>query len=343
MNEFGITNKGPLLYSDFFDIYGNKVCQIPLNEIDDFKKQFKALIDVLKRYDQLYKPGFTNIKDELCVSFSKWCEINEIPLVAKVYGPPFTAFGYGYFDETPAAYILKFLDYKTLSAFIEITHLITFPDGIDILCRKIADCLTNLKLGTEVKNIKRGDKITIETQYETLEFDKLIITTPLDETVYFMDSTEEEKRLFSKIENTYYNVFAYSVRNIPKVSGYIPYNFTSDRINHVMVWYYRWQDMLQNDLITVYSLCKKEDSPKKCKEIMEEDLKRLGIEVDNLLIQKRWKYFPHVKGEEIKKGFYKDLDKLQMNNNTIYAGELLDFSNIEHCSQFSKYIVDKYF
>lgn len=343
MNEFGIINEGPLLYSDFFDIYGNKVCQIPLNEIEDFKKQFKALKGILKRYDKLYEPGFSNINDDLCVSFSEWCAINEIPLVAKVYGPPFTSFGYGYLDEIPAAYVLKFLDYKTLSAFIDITHLITFTHGIDILCKKIADCITNLKLGIEIKNIKRDNKIIVETQYETLEFDKLIITTPLDETVNFMDSTDDEKRLFSKIQNTYFNVFAYSIRNIPKVSGYIPYNFTSDRIGHIMVWYYRWQDSFQNDLITVYSLCKKEDSPNKCKNIMEEDLKRLGIAYDNLLMQKRWKYFPHVNCQDLKNGFYKDLDNLQMKKNTIYAGELLEFSNLEHCSQFSKYIVDKYF
>lgn len=343
MNEFGIINKGPLLYSDFFDIYGNKVSQVPLNEINDFRKQFKTLMDILKKYDKLYEPGFSNISEELCISFSEWCANNEIPLATKVYGPPFTSFGYGYLDEIPAAYVLKFLDYKTLLAFIDITHLITFPDGIDVLCKKIADCLTGLKLGIKIKKIVRENKIKVETQYETMEFDKLIVTTPLDETVAFMDSTDEEKRLFSKIQNTYFNVFAYSISKIPKVSGYIPYNFTSDRVGHIMVWYYRFQDTYDNDLITVYSLCRKEDSPSKCKKIMDEDLKRLGIVADNLLMQRRWKYFPHVSSEDLRNGFYKDLDKLQMKKNTIYAGEILDFSNLEHCSCFSKYIVDTYF
>lgn len=239
--------------------------------------------------------------------------------------------------------MLKFLDYKTLLAFIEITHLITFPEGIDILCRKIADCIKSLKLGVNVKNIKRGNRITVETQYETLEFDKLIITTPLDETSEFMDINEDEKELFSKIRNMYFNVFAYSLKNVPKVSGYIPYNFTRERQGHIMVWYYRWQDMGSNDLITVYSMCQKEDSPAKCKKIMDEDLNRLGIKIENFLMYRRWKYFPHVGCDDLKNGFYKKLDALQMNNNTIYAGELLDFSNIEHCSQYSKYIVNKYF
>lgn len=343
MKEFGITNNGPLLYRDFFDIEGNKVCQIPLDQIEDFKKQFKTLTNVLKKYDKLYEPGLTNISDDLCLPFSKWCENNDIPLVTKVYAPPFTAFGYGYLDEIPAAYVLKFLDYKTLSAFIEITHLITFTDGIDILCKKLADCIANLRLSTQVKKIRRENKITIETQYEILTFDKLIITSPLDETANFMDLTDYEKRLFSKIINNYFNVFAYSVKDIPKVSGYIPFNFTSDRIGHAMVWYYRWQDISSNDLVTVYSLCKKEDLENKCKDIMERDLKRLGIKVGNLLIHKRWKYFPHVSGDDLKKGFYNRLNELQMKNNTLYAGELMDFSNIEHCSQFSKYLINKYF
>lgn len=343
MKEFNILNKGPLLYSDFFDINGNKICQIPLNQIENFKMQYKKLINILKKYDKLYEPGMLNVDDSLCVPFKKWCEINCIPLVEKIYTPPFTAFGYGFIDEIPAAYVLKFLDYKTLLAFIEITHLITFPEGIDILCRKIADCIKSLKLGVNVKNIKRGNRITVETQYETLEFDKLIITTPLDETSEFMDINEDEKELFSKIRNMYFNVFAYSLKNVPKVSGYIPYNFTRERQGHIMVWYYRWQDMGSNDLITVYSMCQKEDSPAKCKKIMDEDLNRLGIKIENFLMYRRWKYFPHVGCDDLKNGFYKKLDALQMNNNTIYAGELLDFSNIEHCSQYSKYIVNKYF
>ena len=110
-----------------------------------------------------------------------------------------------------------------------------------------------------------------------------------------------------------------------------------------MVWYYRWQDMKKNDLITVYSLCNKEDSYKKSKSIMEDDLKRLGIEVENLYMHKRWKYFPHVSGEDLKNGFYKELSEQQMKNNTLYGGELLDFANLEHCTKFSKYLANKYF
>ena len=185
------------------------------------------LIKILNKYHTLYEPGFKNISEDLCEPFKKWCEINEISLVEKVYAPPFTGFGYGYLDEVPAAYVLKFLDYKTLSAFIEITHLITFPDGIDILCKKLSDLVPNLKLSTEVKNIKRGNTITITTPYETLEFDKLIITSPLDEMKNYMDLSCDEERLFSKILYTYYNVFAYTVKDIPKVSGYIPDNFCS--------------------------------------------------------------------------------------------------------------------
>lgn len=343
MKELKITNKGPLIYGDFFDINGKKTYQIPLNEIKDFKKQYKILINILNRYDKLYEPGLTNISDDLCLPFSKWCEINNISLVSKVYEPPFTAFGYGYINEVPAAYVLKFLDYKTLSAFIDITHLTTFPEGIDVLCKKMADMVPNLKLGIQVKNIKRNNSVIIVTQYETLTFDKIIITTPLDETEGFLDLTQQEKNLFSKIIYSYYNVFAYSLKNIPNVSGYIPYNFNADRIRHAMVWYYRWQDIPNNDLVTIYSLCKKNDSSEKCKNVIEEDLKNLGIEIDNLLVHKRWKHFPHVTGEDLKKGFYNELNKLQMENNTLYAGELLDFSNIEHCAQYSKYIVDKYF
>lgn len=69
MKEFNILNKGPLLYSDFFDINGNKICQIPLNQIENFKMQYKKLINILKKYDKLYEPGMLNVDDSLCVPF----------------------------------------------------------------------------------------------------------------------------------------------------------------------------------------------------------------------------------------------------------------------------------
>ena len=60
-----------------------------------------------------------NLKD-LALPFKQFCEMNGVPLVQKIWIGPFTSFGYGYFDEIPAAYVLKYLDYQTCMNFVKV-------------------------------------------------------------------------------------------------------------------------------------------------------------------------------------------------------------------------------
>ena len=138
MNDIGINNEGPVLYRGFYNYNAKKIQQIKRSDIPEFKKQFKRLPQILKEYEAVLEPGFKNIDKRLCVPFSKWCEDNDIPLMKNVYNQPITGFGYGYVEEVPAAYVLKFLDYKTLQNFIKIIHLITWVDGAQNLWEKLA-------------------------------------------------------------------------------------------------------------------------------------------------------------------------------------------------------------
>ena len=158
-----------------------------------------------------------------------------------------------------------------------------------------------------------------------------------------MDTSQKEKDLFKNIKYTKFNVFAYSIEGLPKVSGYIPHYLPSNMPGHVLVWYYRWQDMAYNDLITVYALGNDEIDESKCKAIVEEDLRRLGAKINRLHIHKSWKYFPHVDSETMAEGFYDKLEHLQSVNNTYYGGEIMSFSSIEQCIAYSKYLVNKFF
>ena len=53
-----------------------------------------------------------NLKD-LALPFRDFCKLNGVELVQDIWIGPFTAFGYGYFDEIPAGYVLKYLDFQT--------------------------------------------------------------------------------------------------------------------------------------------------------------------------------------------------------------------------------------
>lgn len=342
MKDLKIKNGGPVLYRGFYDCDGKKVQQIKRNDSEEFRKQYKKLPHILEEYKGILKPGLTKVDKRLCVTFSEWCENNDIPLMKEIYRPPFTAFGYGFIDEIPAAYVLKFLDYNTLQEFIKITHLITWVDGAQSLFEKLAQSF-DIRLSSQVIKILRDKKVKVETDIETSEFDKLIIATPLDETKYFMDLSEEESSLFSQIQYVNFKVFAFILDNVPKVSGFIPGYLNREHAGHLMVWYYRWQNSEVNDLITVYSIAKEGMSTRECKNIIEEDLKRMGVAVHGLYTHKSWKYFPHVSCDNMASGFYDKLEAMQGTRNTYYAGEIMSFSCMEECAAYSRLLVDKYF
>ncbi len=119
-----------------------------------------------------------------------------MPLVEKAYAPPFNGFGYGYLDEIAAIYVLKYLDFKILNYFIEIDHIITLVNGLQTIWEKVASYLEDVRLSREILSIKRDGKILVTTNLGVEEFDKLIITCPLEETLKFMDYTYMERELF---------------------------------------------------------------------------------------------------------------------------------------------------
>ena len=47
-----------------------------------------------------------NLKD-LALPFAEFCRINGVEDVMKIWIGPYTSFGYGYFDEIPAAYVMR--------------------------------------------------------------------------------------------------------------------------------------------------------------------------------------------------------------------------------------------
>ena len=151
VEEFcGITHDGPKLNRNYKNSRGDviepfepkkNILKIP--RLLKMKKQIKKFGELLEtkykgydlnghrgvaegRYDGFaVTPGREpvsgenpNLKD-LALPFSEFCKLNGVELVQDVWIGPFTSFGYGYFDEIPAAYVLKYLDFQTCMNFVK--------------------------------------------------------------------------------------------------------------------------------------------------------------------------------------------------------------------------------
>ena len=381
VEEFcGITHDGPQLNRNYKDRNGNviepfepkkNILKIP--RLMKMKKQVTELGRILetkyKGYDvnghrgvaQGRYDGFAvtperepisgtneNLKD-LAMPFKDWCEMNNVELTQDIWIGPFTSFGYGYFDEIPAAYVLKYLDFQTCMNFVRI-NLWTWKEGTQFIWESLNDKLKNhARLNSKITNVERKDgKVYVTVNGEVEEYDKLIITSPLQFFPDYADAREDEKKYFSKIEYERYDVLAVETRpeDHPEISYYVFDNMTPDRLGHLMVYYRRWRDT-KDQVITTYALRKHKNSEEipydACRQMVLEDLKVMKNPASNVVNEQSWYYFPHVFSEDYAAGWYDDVEAMQGKYDTYYAGEIMAFGDMDETAEYSRELVERFF
>ncbi|MGI6217055.1 MAG: FAD-dependent oxidoreductase [Coriobacteriales bacterium] len=289
-----------------------------------------------------------NLKD-LALPFKKFCEINGVPLVQNVWIGPFTSFGYGYFDEIPAAYVLKYLDFQTCMNFVKV-NLWTWKEGTQYIFEQLNDHLMHpARLNSDITKVERtGGKVMVTVNGQVEEYDKIIITSPLQYMPDYFDATDEERELFSKIDYKRYDVLAVETdpEHHPEISYYIMENMVPQRLGHLMVYYNRWRDDV-NQPITTYAIRNHKDMQEipynDCKEMVLEDLKAMGNQASNVINEESWYYFPHVDSETYASGWYDKVEAMQGQLGTYYAGEVMCFGDIDETCEYSREIVERFF
>ena len=294
-----------------------------------------------------------NLKD-LALPFSEFCKINGVEEVQRIWIAPFTSFGYGFFDEIPAALVMKYLDVTTALEFVNM-KLWTWQDGT----QEIYECVNRklqhpAVLETEVVKVERPDgkiNVTVRKDGEesTETFDKLIVTTPLDYFKDYADATDEEKTLFSKIVHERYcdYIATFEPGKSPNISGYMVDNMVPERLGHAMVYYNRWQHLGRDCPATVYALANHTGTPDvdydTVMKTMDEDMKKVGFPIKEKLFAQEVYYCPHVSADDYADGWYDKLEALQGTLNTYYAGEIISFGDMEDTCASSRDIVGRFF
>lgn len=290
------------------------------------------------RYRKVAEVGLVRMNPDLCVPFSEWISRHKIDLAAKIFGPFFSGFGYGYFDEIPAAYVLKYYSWPMLKSFMK-KAVYCFPAGIQSLWLAVAKS-QRVIYGTKIMGVERGQTVRVRTGAGDLQFDALILASPLDDALNYLDAGEEEKSLFSKIVYYDYRTYACVLKGFPRQDGYIPGNFVSSRKGQPIFWYHRYAD---SDLYTFYVLGDWKISDEEILGNIEEVVGKLGGTLESVCGKERWKYFPHVGAEEMRNGYFDKLEGLQGKNNTYFTGELLNFSTVELSAEHAADLVERFF
>ncbi|AKF04324.1 hypothetical protein DB32_001473 [Sandaracinus amylolyticus] len=287
----------------------------------------RCLAEML-RARALWRPGFAHLADDLHVPFETWAEHRGYRELADIVRPWFTGFGYGYLEEMPAAYVLK---YMTVWGF----PFAQLPGvGVRGLCARVARELDDVRTGTEVRRIVRGDDgVMLETSAGRVELDRVVLACPLDDALAFLDATDEERALFQRIRTIDFRVVAASVSGLPaRPFTFCVPNMHRSGAGEPVFWYRRWPD---RDVETFYVIEDGSPSLDRTAKRVEDAVRRLGGRTHEIHDVRAWRYFPHVDGAAIEEGFYARLESLQGVNRTFYAGELLSFPTLETVTSYS--------
>ncbi|WVZ02958.1 hypothetical protein V8G54_023764, partial [Vigna mungo] len=329
---------------------------------DDYVSVMSLTLEIQEKVKNCNRIGVHAVSDiasDLTPEYLKHHGLKSVPK-SVAYG--YTASGYGFTQDMPYAYLHEFT--RTSMA----GKIRRFKNGYTSLWQKIAESLP-LKLccNTEVLAIRRNsDGVTVKTknlnQVETLEFDKIIISgsfplkygrtyrsfpsTCIARETEVMDASDLEKELFSKVEtNDYYTT-------VIKING----------LEHLPVGFYYFSEYMEDpstighpvamqkfyagtNIFLFWSYGNSVDiKGEAVTELAIKTTEAMGGEVENVILQRRFMYFPHVGSQDMKDGFYEKLEsKLQGSRNTYYVGGLMAFELTERNSSYAMALICKNF
>ena len=166
--------------------------------------------------------------------------------------------------------------------------------------------------------------------------------------VDYFDARDDEKELFSKIDYERYTVQAFTTtpENHPEISYYVFDNMVPEKLGHLMVYYRRWKETV-DQVITTYALRThknmKEIPYEECNKMVLDDLKTMGNPAEEVINKWSVYYFPHVSCEDYAAGWYDKVEAMQGKYDTFYAGEVMSFGDMDETAEYSRELVERFF
>ncbi len=343
------------LYSNSKRLTASKFMQNKYN-IFDIIKASTNLIKLLLKYRWQNTIGFMNTKKEFFPNLKKFAIENKIEVIADLLEPMMPAFGYGFINETPAAYYIKILN-DSLKFVIKqelnnlfglnMTTMLLFDKGFQNLLEKMAGNF-DVRLDSKVTKIERKQnkdscKINITANNKTQNFDRMIISSVPVQTMRFLDMTAEEETVFSKAKNLLFhvilfygeglpidkNAWFFDNRNMPDPKGY-PACIGNLNPEH--------------NIFIINQLHNGEFTDNELEEKLVEFVNNIGGKVNGIIISDTYEYFPFYSEEDLNESQpFKRLEEMQGKKGTYFIGGLFNFESTEDTANYAQYLVNKHF
>ncbi len=297
------------------------------------------------RYAAIYGAGHADAPDELALPFQDWVERYRMGTLAKVMSIPYTTFGYGYYDEAPAGYVLKFFDPGVMRSLALQGKFFKWKEGVQTLWERLAAGL-DLRCGLDIRELRRDSSVRIRGvslangEPFSFEFDRVVLACPVDDALAFLDADGEEKELYSRVLYKDYRVYLKRVAGLRVPAGFAPERFTREGIGKAMIWDER---VPGTGIHTFYLLGDGALSDAAVEAALDDDIRAMGGVGGELLAKLRWKYYPHVSSEDYRAAWYKRFEARQGARRCYVCGEIASFSTVERVIRYSRDLAERCF
>ncbi|KAJ6346659.1 hypothetical protein OIU76_003358 [Salix suchowensis] len=263
----------------------------------------------------------------------------------------------------PYAYIHEFI--RTSMA----GKIRRFKGGYTSLWQKISKSLPiEVHCKTEVLAVRRNsDSVSVDVkrnngEFQEMQFDKIIISgsfpfrngntyrSPAEKSAEseteVMDIGEVERYFFSKVQTIDYYTTVLKIIGLEDMPvGFYYFGEYMDEpatIGHPVAMQKFFAD---TDIFLFWSYRNSFDiKGPTVAELAKKAVMSMGAKVEEVVLQRRFKYFPHVGSQEMKGGFYDKLEsELQGQRNTFYVGGLMAFELTERNSSYAMALVCRHF
>jgi hypothetical protein len=299
----------------------------------------------LVRYAGINLDGLFWQSADLDVPFDQFASAHGFRPIAELARAVMIGFGYGWYEDVPAAYFMKLLGWLVKiggSQGLEPATYYTFPTGFASIWEAVAGEL-DVRLNSEVTAIDRTHGCPILTvNGAQLTFDAVIISAPLNKVASFMSLTTDEAALFGQVISDRYEVSLFTASGLkPEEALFFYGNANPAGINHTNVWANRDRN---SPMYVAYQLVDRSITPDQITATLAADVAGQGGTFGGLLLRQEWdNYFPHVSVQSMQSGFYDQMEALQGQNNTYYVGGTLSFETVEHSARYAQTLVQAHF
>jgi oxygen-dependent protoporphyrinogen oxidase len=294
--------------------------------------------------------GFATIprQSDLYLPMNKFAAKYGITPIAEVIRSVMIGFGYGYYEDAPAAYYMKLMGWlvkPSLTKGLEQATYYSFPTGYQSIWDHVAAGL-DVRLASEVTSIQRPSptgaavQITINGT-QTFDFDEVIVSAPLNKVSSFMALKPKEAALFSKVEGLRYDVSVFGATGLTNGEALFFHGTANPAgINRTNVWANR----AAGAPFVGYQIVKPDATQAEITAGLNTDVVAQGGTLAGVLLRQDWdNYFPHVSTAALQDGFAYKIEALQGDNHTFYVGGTLSFETVEHSARYAQSMVKSHF